>query len=161
MPVTSVSPADLVRVWLVQRKLVLQPQGPNLLPYAQLPQSSQLVCFVSSMPDSYDECVLIRDVMAKDFGRSQRSTKELFHLGLQVMVRTLQYPYGYQVSQLLSNTLVSIYQATIALDGNDHYINSIYRVGSIIPMGEELGKKRQLFSMNFRVAPADAEPQLG
>lgn len=145
------SPAEIIRAALVQVGLVILPRGrgPSTTP-----------CYVASLPDAPDQVVRIRDMVGLLFGRIQPTGKTLQHHGIKVTIRTLDFT-GYDFANSILNGIETLTNFTVVIAGQKHIVQSAYRTTPLIDMGEEVGKKRQLWSFNARVAFADTEPSLG
>ncbi len=159
-------PAEIVRAALVAQNLVLMPGDTvnQLIPFQQIPFDGSMPCYVSSMPDEIDQGLLLRDVAGHLFARRMEDGKYLVHCGLKLLMRTIEYDYD-SVNALF-NAITAISKVSIPITdpaGNivQHFVQTIYRTSTIIPLGEEVGKRRQLWSLNVRVAMQDQEPQTG
>ena len=158
-----VSPAEIVRAILVGQGLVIMPAIPGLtLPYIQTPGDGTALCFVNLKEDTIDQALFIHDTAGVWFGRSLRSAKTLLHPGVSMIVRSLNEPQGAALAQSIANALDAVVKSVVmTYDGSQHYLQSLYRVGGINSLGEEVGKRRFLWSLNARVAMQDIEPTLG
>jgi hypothetical protein len=171
------SPAEILRSCLLDAAapLVLLPEdhlgqtpGGELL-VVQQPQSiSDLVtqqpvtpCYVSSVSDDIDQVVALYDVPGRIFGRSMTDGQYWFHLGIKAIIRHLDYSAGWDLSQQLAAGFDAIQNHITTLNGVQHRVNNVYRLGTIHALGEEVGKRRQLFSIDARIVLASTEPPLG
>jgi hypothetical protein len=156
-----VSPAYILRQILVDAQIVIMPAVlGQTIPFVQTPQDGSTVCYVSSMPDDVDQVVCLYNTMGRLFGRLQEG-KTKVHPGIKVEVRALDPGTGYDLISCISNALDKIQTQTVTVDEIDHYIQSVYRTSPIVELGEEVGKKRQLFTLNARMAFQALEPSLG
>lgn len=148
-----------MRAYLIQQGVVVLPLRPGKnIGFRQIrPGIDPTPCFVSSMPDDYDNAVMIRGVAGAHFGRFQSTGQTMLHPGLKIMVRTLLYEQGWPLAQSIATALDNFTAATIIVDDETHAVQSIYRTSNVIELGEEIGKKRQLFSINARIAMQAAE----
>jgi hypothetical protein len=158
-----VSPARIVRACLLVQNLVLMPEEPgHSVPIEPIPGDGTTYCYVSSMPDTPDQVVMIKDTMGAYWGRNQRSGQSWVHPGCKLWVRALDENVGFALANAIAVGLDNIPPlSTVVIDGVTHYVQSVYRIGPIISMGEEVGKKRSLWTINLRVAMQDKEPSLG
>lgn len=155
------SPAEVVRQYLINSGLVILPVVTGeVIPAQQLPGDGSTVCFTRSMPDDYDQAVCIFNTTGPIFGRRQRDGKQLMHPGVNVFVRTLD-DTGYDLAVTLANALDASTRSTIMIDEMEYLVQSIYRTSPVISLGEEVGKQRQRWSINARVAFQDQQPIMG
>ncbi len=152
------SPAEIVRSCLADRGVVQLPAiAGQDIPYEAIPGDGSVLCYAPSFPDEIDQGVGIFDTSGVLFAYRQRGSKGLKHPGIKVHVRALDQ-IGFTVAMAIEAGLNSIgLCSTITGDGITHYVQSVYVVGTIIGLGEERGKKRQLWSINARVAFQDRE----
>lgn len=156
------SPAQIVQAYLVTQGVVQMPAVPNQTElYSQLPGDGTTLCYVSSMPDDPDQVVALYDTAGIFWGKNQRKQSRV-HPGIKILARSLDYASGYALVNLIATTLDSFTTGNVVTsDQVSHAVQSIFRVSPIIALGEEVGKKRQLWSLNARVAFQDSEPNLG
>lgn len=158
------SPAEIVRAMLVKQGLVTLPViVGQTIPYVQTPNDYEELtpCYVSKLIDDVDQLVCIMDTVGTLSQRPMRGGKQDRHPGVKVIVRTLDYT-GYALINNIAVAFDGFTAGTVTTDdGVVHYLQSIYRTTTIVPMSEDIGKQRQLWSLNARVAFQDAEPSLG
>jgi hypothetical protein len=94
------------------------------------------------------------------FGRNQRTGKTWLHAGVKILVRALDHHTGYNLANSICVAIDDFTRGVVVIDDVEHYVQSLYRE-PLIELGEETLKKRQLFSINARVAMQDVEPSLG
>jgi hypothetical protein len=156
------SPAEVLRQCLLDAKLVLMPEEPHkTLPYIQLPGDGTLLCYVSSMPDEPDGVLCIYDELGRIFGRSQPDGKTWFHHGLRLILRHLDYSAGYDTMVAMATAIETISRATPKVGDLTYAVDNAYRVGPVRSLGEEVGKRRQLFSLMARIVFAETQPNMG
>jgi len=150
------SPAEIVRACFVQLGLVIMPVSNEQLPVAQLPEDGTTQCYVGNQPDDVDQMVCVYGPAGRVFGREMRGGKTLLHSGIKVIVRALDYPTGWALANLIATTGMDSFPGnstvTVTDDPTVYNVQSIYRTSDVIELGEEVGKKRQLFSINARIA---------
>jgi hypothetical protein len=157
----------MARSVLVDLGLVKLPDLANeLVPFSQTPGDGTTLCFVAAIPDEIDQLVHIRDVAGILFARRQLDGKYLSHHGIKVTIRALDFPTGDALKFAIANGLSSVDNTTVIVPdlagvGSPHYLKSIYLVGTPIYLGEEPNKKRNLWTINARVAMQDREPMIG
>ena len=155
MSVTIVpSPAEIVQAWLISQLSFLKSNE------LQEPGDGSTVCLVDGMADEFDQAVFIQDQVGLDFGRRQRGKTER-HPGIKIIIRALDHQTGFSLANAVANALDSSTMMTVSVNGVSHYVQSIYKTSTIIRLGEEVGKRRQLWSINARIVFQDREPALG
>lgn len=155
------SPAEIIRSCLIDLGLVIMPGIPNqTIPYQQTAGDGSILCYVSSMPDDEDQCICIYDQSGIVWGRD--TSKKLAHPGIKVLVRAVDYSIGSLMVRSLALAIDNrMRNITTVLNGTPYTISNFYRTGTIISLGEEVGKRRQLWSINARVAFDYSTPLLG
>lgn len=157
--------AEVVRAFLIGHKIVVDPAPTDQVPPFQLPGDGTVFCYVSSIPDEIDQAVCLRDVPGVTWAAKMQPSvnnvpKRVSHPGVKVLVRWTDYT-GYDVAQTVANACQAIYNGTVQVRGISYAVQSIYRIGDITDAGEEIGKKRQLWTFMLRVAFQDSQPNIG
>jgi hypothetical protein len=168
------SPAEILRSCLIDLKLVQLPGIATLPGTPTLPDTligkSPVWCFVSSQPDSaepddaYDVALTIYDTVGLFQGREMRGGRKHTFPGVKLILRSIDYTYGYDRMNAIAVALDQqiYYTTTVAPeDKKPHYVASITRTTPIVALGEEPGRRRQLFSTNARITFQDREGSLG
>jgi hypothetical protein len=158
------SPAEILRAFLVREGVLAMPfvKG-KTVPIVQHPLTELTPCYVSSMPDDPDQAVTIYDVSGIMFGRRQPDGKQMLHPGMSVLVRTINYGTGYNLTNMLAvvaETLDSS-QSPVVVNDQEYWVQTVYRTSTVTSLGEEVGNKRQRFSFDLRMALQDRQPSLG
>lgn len=158
-----IPPSKILRQVLIDMGLVVYPGGTSQsIPYVQQPGDGSTVCFISSMPNEPDQAVCIYDTIGPDFGRRMDDGTYMMHRGVQLRIRSLTEDDGYNLAALLTyQGLDTIRFRKATIDGVDHFVDNVYRNTSIISLGEEVGKRRQLFTVNARIVFPTTEPNQG
>lgn len=156
------SPAEILRIALVDLGLVTLPgvEG-QTLPYQQLPGDGTTLCFVSAMPNEPDQVVALYDMHGLIFGREMKEGKYQQHNGVLVKIRSLDYGLGYALANNIALALGTLHAKAITVDEEDVVIDNVYKTTTVVPLGEEVGTRRQLWTINARISFSDAEPSLG
>lgn len=163
------SPAAILRQYLISVGIAIMPmQDGELTQYDQLPGGDpgfgvNTPCYINSTPDEVDQSIEISNNVGVQFGRDQRSGRSQNHLGVKIFVRATDPELGYDLACKVSKALDDFPGNSVVKmpDGEEHYVQSFYSTTTVIPLGEESGKRRQLFVQNVRMAPQDQEPSLG
>lgn len=163
VPYPSVSPAQILRSCLIDLGLVLYPKGSAEGNSGPQGANRQYPCFVGSMPDENDWAVRIRDIGGRLFGRAARTDKNLVHCGVDVLVRSRDYT-GFMKANAIAAAMdqqLSPYRTQVPEDGSTYDVQSVSRVSPVVSLGEEQGKKRQLYLFEARIVFPDNIPSLG
>lgn len=155
------SPAEVVGACLVNAQLVIVPTSQD-----PPPGPDPVTLFISSMPDDTDLAVAVFDTAGTRFGRSMRDGQSWVHPAVNMLIRHRLYSQGYNLCQQIANFLDSFTSTTVIVttpaSGSEIVaVQSLYRVGTIISLGEEVEKRRQLWSLNLRVAFQGSQQQIG
>lgn len=112
--------------------------------------------FVSNMPDTPDNCIVILDTAGILFGRYGVDNSYSKREGFQILVRSVDYPTGRsKIEEIVSYLIETISTPfNYETEGSRNYrINSIQQAGTILHLGKEVPtSKRSLFSCNFTVS---------
>jgi hypothetical protein len=156
------SPAEIVQACLVALDLVIVPMEYNeLVPFVQQPGDGSTVCYISSMPDDDDQAVCVKNSIGLDFGQTMNTGKYIIHPGIQIEVRSLYDSPGYALTQKIANAIQGINNNTVVFNGQTYYVQNIYRVGSIVTFGEQVGKRRRIWVIPARLVMADSQSTIG
>lgn len=149
------SPAQIIRSCLIDGGLVIMPAG-----QLQVPGDGSTPCFVGGLPDDYDQAVRIMDVGGRIYGKVPYANKELVHPGLSFLVRSLNPGLAYTLANSIAVYLDQLRRAVTTLpeDGSVHNIQNVSRTTSLIDLGEDVLRKRQMYSFNARVSFGDMDP---
>lgn len=164
------SHAEIVRAMLVGQKIVVMPaiEG-RLVPYDQPRDRGLVPCLASKISDDYDELVAIIDVAGQNFGKPMRSGKAWVHPGIRVIIRSLSFPLGYALGVRIAAVLDAFTTATVQVEEEtdkgpvsvNHYVQSILRTSGLVYLGEQVGTKREQWSIDARVSMQDTQSFLG
>jgi len=156
------SPAQIVRQYLIDKGIVIDPEEPGeLYTYNAIPGDGVTPCYVSSLPDDIDQAIVIKDQAGVYFGRRMPDGKSMLHPGIQFVIRSLDYQTGYDLANSIVLAFEAVNNTNTTVNTVVYSVKSVYRTSTIIALGEEVGKKRQLFSINARVAFNDSVPSIG
>ena len=136
------SAAEIIRSMLVDLGLGTDPSSQGLWPI-----------FVSNEPNRPDNCITIYDTASSDDGRSMVDGELFSHEGLQVRVRSVDYPTGYTKANSIRTALAkSINFRTTYIDSQGYLVYCCSKIGNVLPIGTEQTSKRQLFTLNCLVS---------
>lgn len=148
----KVSPAMIIRSCLIDMGLVSYPgTGGQHTP-----------CFVGSLPNNHDRAVAIYDWPGRWAGRRSDNRAEV-KPGVLVKIRWPDYSNGYDYSQRMATALDTMGPRITRCpeDGNLHYILTVPRTSGITTLGEEVGTRRQLWTITAIISFSEVEPTIG
>jgi hypothetical protein len=147
----NISPAKVCAQILVNADIGLLPGVPGqILPVTQIPGNVQTPVYTLKMPDAPDQVVCLYDTAGKYNGRLMRG-QTTTHPGVSVIVRA---PNGDGYKELcipITDAFDNFFYSQVTVDEIPYGVHSVYRIGDIISLGEETGKRRQLWSINYRM----------
>jgi hypothetical protein len=146
------SPAEIIRSCLHDQGLITIPDLDGNLPYVQEPKDGSTVCFVSKIADQPDQIVVIADTAGRIFGRSMETGRMMTHYGLMVTVRALTFETGWNLGMAIYAGLGTITRKTTTINNVQYAVANLIRASTLIYVGEEIGRKRELFTIQARVA---------
>lgn len=153
------SPAKVLQQILVNLMLVKMPPVPGkTVPYTSSLRDQSYFCYVGSIPDEINRAVILTNSAGMVFGKRQTDGKTLEHPGIKILVRDMNQEDASNMAQKLVDAIDPICRITVSVDGEDNYVQSIYRVGTVTDLGEEKDKKRFLTVANVRMAFQDIQP---
>jgi hypothetical protein len=116
--------------------------------------------YVTTMPDKPDNAAVVTDTTALKDGRLLGSGKNVFHYGIQLMVRGTVHKDAYDRVASAALFLENVSRVPVVVDDNTYGIVSVTQTSSVLPLGTEPeGKRRFMFSVNFIMALADADDE--
>ena len=109
--------------------------------------------FVSQERNAPDNCITIYDTQGVQHGSFQSTGEVPEHHGFQVRLRSALPKPGYAKARAVAVALdESVDWRTVSLDGTTYTVFAATRKGSVLPLGDEPGTKRQLFTINYLVS---------
>ena len=136
------SPAYIIAHYLRDEGILSDPTGNDSWPV-----------YVGALPDGdevvHDVAGCIDTTPVKD-GRLMSLGENLFHAGIQLLLRAETYNTGYQKAQAIATALEGVNRDEITISLKTYRIDNVSQTTGIVVMGQEEGsKRRELFSMNF------------
>lgn len=117
-----------------------------------LSNSDEWDSFISSMPDSPDNCVAIYDTAGTLDGRVMKTGEVDGHYGIQIKVRSLNYEDGWQkLNEMVNNLDLATVPLEIVVGETTYIIQNGSRTSPIVPIGND-EKRRSLFTVNYLMA---------
>lgn len=136
------SPAEILRSVLVTLGLGTDPSSNGNWPI-----------YVRNEPNKPDNCITIYDTLGTDDGRSMIDGEVWHHEGLQIRVRSADYPTGWEKARTIKVAIAQSINFTATTVDSSHYtIYCCAKIGDILPIGNEQTSKRELFTINCVVA---------
>lgn len=109
----------------------------------------------SSLPDDddvEDNVGTIYDTTGLKDGRIMSSGEVLFHRGIQVRARALDYDIGLAKLVSVASLFEAVHNVEVVVDSVTYTIKSITQTSDVLPLGvEEETKRRKFFSVNFLI----------
>ena len=116
------------------------------------------------MPDAGDDAVRVTDTVGRVLGREARTGKNLIQPGVMILVRSKVEQVGYlhanKIVVALDSQAYPI-QTTVPDNGYVCTISNIHRTSPVIALGEEVGKKRFLHTIDLRITFDYDQPLFG
>ena len=137
------SPADIVRTRLIELTLGTNPASNTAWPI-----------FVSSEPDTPDNCITIYDTLGRDQGRVMWTGERQEMHGIQVRIRSQTHALGYTKARAIAVALdESIESDLVTIDATDYCLHSITRTSDVLALGlQKPASRRYLFTVNALVS---------
>lgn len=143
--------------YIVQQLLV--DAGTAILPgLREIPDEDVVEVHANNAPDNINRCVLVRDTAGVQFGHDQREADVLEHAGLLITVRHDDDRKAGNICKAVAGTFKARKNVDVEVDDLIYHVQSVYRTSSLLSLGEEVGKRRFLWSFNARVAMQAREP---
>lgn len=139
----TTTPAQIIRSCLIDWNLVSYPGTASYKPPG----------FFSSMPDAPDQAICVFDTKGRDFGRGTRENLSNVHPSIQICVRWVDEAEGHDRVNKIAVALDTHFPIITVLpeDGSSWYIMNIRRTSPILMLGEEIGKRRNFWTINALV----------
>lgn len=138
-----ISPSRIVAYWLIQKGLA-----------GSLDSGEAWPVYMSRMPDAPDrqnECVSIRDTSGIMDGKYQGDGEQIEHPGIQIRLRSLLYPDGWEKMRKISTELDKVKMDVVNSGGEKNTLVAFRRTSNVIHLGSEVGTNRELFTFNGTV----------
>jgi len=110
--------------------------------------------FISFLPDSPNNAIVVYDTAGKVDGRIMKTGERITHPGIQIGIRGANYSALVLKVLEIAEALDNAKRTLIAVDSETTYIlHNASRTGDIIPVGvEEVGdRRRHLFTINATI----------
>lgn len=164
------TPATILRSILIDLGLVQLPAElavPGFTPLSSAGlnlQDSLPLCFVGSLPNDPDRVVVMRDGGGLPGGREMNGGRRRAQPAVKFVVRDVAYDKAYTLANQIADALdeqIDMISTTVPEDQTVHYVAAVKRTTAVTDMGEEVGTKRNLFSIDCRITFQDQEPSIG
>ena len=113
-----------------------------------LPSNPVWPCFYGQMPALPNQVVSIHDTDGILDGREMRGGKTVMHPGWQIRIRSQTENAAQIKGQQICIELDEILRTTVVIGAKTYKIQATRRMSPIIPIGQEEGGARLLFTIN-------------
>lgn len=109
---------------------------------------------VSYEPDNPDNIITVYDQVGVKDGRQMFGGQSWIHYGLQVRLRSNDYPTGWKKIDSIATALdEAVDRNTVAISPNVYFVQAISRSSGPLPLGKDAPTtKRDLFTLNLTAA---------
>lgn len=138
------SPARVIQQMLIDLGHVTDPPAPPTDP-------GEWPAFVGIEPDLPNDIVVVSNSIGRSRGSSMVTGERFEHVGIQVLVRSLDHNTGYNKADDIGVSLdEEVLNRTVAIDSDRYLVYSVGRTGSgILYLGKsKADAKRSKFSIN-------------
>lgn len=105
-------------------------------------------CFTAAQTDKPDNQIVIYNTMGVPRGRVQRGGQTKITPTISVRIRAQTDPEGWDFGSRLVAVFDAILRAPVVVEENDYTIHAVSVRGSLLPLGQETGNNRMLFTLN-------------
>ena len=151
----TVTPALIIRSCLIDWGLVSYPNRNPVREY---------ICYALSRPDAPDKIVSVHDTVGVLRGREARTGRNQTYPGVMIVIRSDHESRGFLFANRIAKALDErAYPVTTQVpeNGTTYAIANIHRAGTILSLGEEVGKRRFLWTLDLLISFEYQEPVLG
>lgn len=145
------APAEIIVQLLVNKALATKPS--SLQPWP---------VFYGVMPTDPDNVLTVYDTLGIKDGRLQESGEVVIHPGIQIRIRNNTYNLGWRKGYDITNAFDTVRNENVVLgtgvNQRTYKIHAIKRPSGVLPLGQELGKTRLLFTVNCTITISDVTP---
>ena len=140
------SPAYIMSKYFIDEGLLDDPTG----------SSPDWPVYVGALPDGNltdNDAVGCLDTTPVKDGRVMEDGDNIFHHGIQLILRSLAYNTGYAKIDELKENLETVNRDTVTVDGDTFRLDNVTLSTGIVTLGQEDegSKRRELFTLNFLV----------
>ena len=110
--------------------------------------------YISHEPDGSNvenNCGTVYDTDGIKDGRIMATGENIFHHGVQLRVRALDYTTGRAKAAEAADYLATLQNEEVVIGAYTYKIMAVSQQSPILPLGQESIKRRQLFTVNFLV----------
>ena len=138
------SPADIARRVIIELGGGTDPQQP-----AASQSATAWPVFAEGQPDKPDSAVMVFSQEGILEGRHMIDGSWAEHKGVQILIRAANHSNGFARVELIVGILDAMYQQVMTLGAYRYLVWSFSRRGQPIPLGNEAGTNRKMFSLNY------------
>jgi hypothetical protein len=140
----NASAAEVVLEWLISKNHATRYNAQKQWPI-----------WLGQMPTEPDNTLTVYDTMGVKDGRLMPTGTTLIHPGIQVRCRNSDYNLGWNKLEEIRVAFDNVKGDTVTLRSRTYKLQNISMPTGVIPLGQELGKVRQLFTLNALVTISD------
>lgn len=136
----SHSPAQILSTWIIEQNL------------AEAFNSSSWPSFIARLPDGPEtpvNAIGFFDQQGLKQGRIMKNGEVIDKLGVQIMLRSGNYPDGWSRIKLIQEALDQVKNETLFVDFDYYMIVNCSRTANFIPLGIRDETLRNYFSLNL------------
>lgn len=105
--------------------------------------------YVANEPDLPDNVITIYDTVGKDNGRIMSDGHLVTQHGVQIRIRALNHPEGYEKASVLRVFLSGIYDRTVSIGSNSYTVHALSGIGQVLSIGKEYPtSRRNVYTLN-------------
>lgn len=109
--------------------------------------------FVDNEPNLPDNCITVYNTAGTEDGRAMISGLLFDHEGLQIRVRSVDHPTGWNKLREIRDAIsMSVRNLFLTVEGEPYRVNAVTRIQDVIPIGTEQTSKRLLFTLNCTIS---------
>lgn len=102
--------------------------------------------------DKPDDVITVQDTAGRISGRTNPDSERQEHHGVQVRIRAARVSEGWTKARALAVGLDQLYQESVTIGAASYRLHNVTRTTDVIPLGEEPGTRRWLFTINALVS---------
>ena len=135
----SIPPAQVFQKWLISKALGSDSDAETLLPWP---------VYVGFLPESPDDLIVVSDTTGAKDGRLMVG-ETIFHPGIQIRIRSLDYVAGYTKAQDIFKALDKIKNLNVVVNQSTVRIAAFTKSSDILNLGTDPEtRRRQGFTIN-------------
>lgn len=143
-------PGNVVRKALVTAGVCTMPPLPGQVPVRPIRGDKKMYCWVDESPDEVSNKVRVNNTGGPTFGWLQPNGRLMRHHGLMVTVWHEDKDRE-DIAQSIYDATTTIKGVDVTWDGTVYHVQSVYATTDLLSLGEDVGKRRYMWSFNARM----------